>query len=356
MMVHLTIPWLVLQNTGSPVRAALGVAVELAAFAASCLLGAPLAERVGHRAIIVVSGLLSAGAVLAIPLLQLGFWPMLMALALFGLVRAPGQNTVMADLASVSGQLAMADEYGRHLCQVCGMVLAGVLIAEYGSSTALTVAATTIAVVMILVALLMPVLPNVTSGLSYGESLRQMVAVPGGSNPVTTTLVMLALGIGLVDVFVLLPVYANDVLHSPAALGLMAGTMAACILVGSALHDWLGPITSVGLFSVFILVGNARFGVLAIQPSLTLVLIAMAVAGLVAGPTEQEPSLSRYARIPPSVRALVIGAGTGKLSALGPLCLLLGGVAVASIGLTASLWVVAGLAVVLTFGSGLVDP
>ena len=43
MMIHLTIPWQVMQTTGSPVRAGLSVAVELAAFSVSCLLGTPLA-------------------------------------------------------------------------------------------------------------------------------------------------------------------------------------------------------------------------------------------------------------------------------------------------------------------------
>jgi hypothetical protein len=252
---------------------------------------------------------------------------------------------------------AVADEYGRHLFQAVGMVLAGVLIAEHGSSTALVVAGTVIATATILAAPLMPAYPQLTSGLSYAEALRQMVAVPVGRSRVTATLMPLALGIGLADAFLVIPVYANDVLHSPAALGLMAGCMAAGIMVGSALHDWLGPITSVGLFTVFILVGNARYGVLATQPGLTLVLVAMAIAGLVAGPTAEEPTLSRYARIPPSVRGLVIGAVAGKQSALGPPCLLLVGIAVAGIGLTASLWVLGGLTIVLTFSfSFLMEP
>jgi MFS family permease len=362
MMIQLTIPWQVMQTTGSPVLAGLSVAVELAAFSVSCLLGTPLAERVGYRATVALSGLLSAGAVLAIPLLHLGFGQMLMAVALFGLARAPGQNTVLAmtpDLAAGNGislhRMAIADEYGRQLFQAGGMVLAGVLIAGPGSSTALAVAGTVIAAVTILTAtilaaLLVPVHPKLTSGLSYTETLWQMVAVPVGRSRVTSMLMLLALGVGLADVFVLIPVYASDVLHSPTALGLMAGLMAVGLMVGSALHDWLGPITSVGLVAVFVLVGSARYGVLAIQPGLTLILVTMVIAGLVAGPTEQEPALSRYARIPPAVRTLAIGAATGKQTALGPPCLLLAGVAVAGIGLTASLWVLAGLTVVLTFG------
>lgn len=361
MMIHLAIPWQILQTTGSPVLAGLGVAVELAAFAASCVLGAPLAERVGYRLTVALSGLLSAGAVLAIPVLHLGSGQMLMAVALFGLARAPGQNVVLAmtpDVAVGSGmsfhRLAVADEYGRHLFQAGGIVLAGVLIAGPGSSAALAVAgaviaAATVLVASILAALLVQVHPRITSGLPYGEALRQMIAVPVGRSRVTSTMLLLSLGIGLADAFVLIPVYAHDVLHSPTALGLMAACLAVGIMVGSALHDWLGPITSVGLFSVFILVGNARFGVLALQPGLTVVLVAMVIAGLVAGPTAEEPTLSRYARIPPQVRAMVIGVSTGKTFALGPPCLLLAGVAIAGIGLTASLWLLAGLAVVLTF-------
>lgn len=367
MMIHLTIPWQVLRTTGSPVLAGLSLAVGLAAFSVSCLLGAPLGERVGYRATVAVSGLLSAGAVLAIPVLHLGFGPMLMALALFGLVRAPGHSAALAmttDLAAGSGislhHMAIVDEYGRHLCQAAGSVLAGVLIAAHGSSTALAVAGAVLAAAAILVTpilavLLRPVRPKMTSGLSYAEALRQMVALPVGRSPVASALMLLGLGIGLADVFVLLPVYANDVLDSPIALGLMAGSMAAGIMVGSALNDWLGPINSIGLFTVFILVGNARFGVLAIQPGLTLILVMMAIAGLMAGPTEQEPALSRYARIPPPLRPLVIGAAAGKQFALGPPCLLLGGIAVAGIGLTAALWVLGGLTVVLIFSSSLTE-
>lgn len=363
MMIHLTIPWQVLQTTGSPVRAGLGVAVELAAFSASCLLGAPLAERVGYRVTVIVSGLLSAGTVLAIPVLHLGFGQMLMAVALFGLARAPGQNTAQAmtaDMAAWPGtslhRTAVSDEYGRHLSQVSGMVLAGVLIATHDSATALAVAGAVIAAATVLAAPLLPAHPKVPSGLSYADAVRQMVALPVGRGPVTSTLMLLGLAIGTADIFVLIPVYANDVLHSPTALGLMTGFMAAGLMVGSALHDWLGPITSIGLFSVFILVGNARYGVLAVQPGLTVILVMMVIAGLVAGPTAEEPTLSRHARIPPQARVLVIGAAAGKQSALTPLCALLAGISIAGIGLTASLWVLAGLSVVLIFGLSLAEP
>jgi MFS family permease len=362
-MIHLTIPWHVLQTTGSPVRAGLAVAVELAAFAVSCLLGAPLAEYVGYRLTVIVSGLLSAGTVLAIPLLHLGFGQLLMAVALFGLVRAPGHGTALAmtaDMGASTGislhRTAVADEYGRHLSQVAGALLAGVLIAAHGTTTTLTAAGAVLAATSVLTAPLLPPHPKLPSGLSYPDALRQMVALPVGLGSVASTLMLLGLGIGVADAFVLIPLYANDVLHSPTALGLMAGLMAAGIMVGSALHDWLGPITSIGLFSVFILVGNARYGVLATEPGLALVLVAMVIAGLMAGPTAQEPALSRYAQVPPPARVLVIGAAAGKQSALGPPCALLAGVAVVGIGLTASLWVFAGLSIVLIFGASVAEP
>ena len=52
----------------------------------------------------------------------------------------------------------------------------------------------------------------------------------------------------------------------------------------------------------------------------------------------------------------MIGVAAGKQSALGPPCALLAGVAVVGIGLTASLWVFAGLSVVLIFGSSIAEP
>lgn len=95
MMTFLAIPWFVLETTGSSTQTGLVAAVELIAVVASSALGGPMVARFGARGASVLSDLLAALAVLAIPVLHLtvglALWQLVLLVAVLGISRAPGK-------------------------------------------------------------------------------------------------------------------------------------------------------------------------------------------------------------------------------------------------------------------------
>ncbi len=70
-MVAILVAWLVLDRTGSPAQAGLVGAVALAAAVPALVLGGPLIDRWGRRRVAAGADLVGAGAVAALPLLDL---------------------------------------------------------------------------------------------------------------------------------------------------------------------------------------------------------------------------------------------------------------------------------------------
>ncbi|HEX6359370.1 MFS transporter [Actinophytocola sp.] len=357
-MIFLAVPWHVLQTTGSPVRAGLAVAAELAGMAASSLLCAPILPRWGYRATVAGSGLVAAASIAAIPLWNLTFWPLLLAVLVHGIARAPEQTAMTVIAPDLPGpadvepdQAGRIDEYVRSGALAVGSVLAGVLIEAYQAPTTMMVGAVAIAAAAVLVGGIVrhdPVeLPvPVPYSLGLRSSLVMPVAGPGSS------VLAIAAGAGLaVETAalngVVLPVYAHDVLHSPLALGLIAGLFAAGIVVGSALHEFVHPVQSPRFALLLVFVNVSRLCVLALRPGLPVILVWTSVAGAAVGPTMETPTIVRYAQVSPPFRALLDGGTRGKLFAAAPVGAVLAGLAVVGIGLTATLWVIAGLMFVL---------
>jgi hypothetical protein len=81
----------------------------------------------------------------------------------------------------------------------------------------------------------------------YGLGLRPSLIVPVGGPGSPVLAVAAGAGVAVETAAlngVVLPAYAHDVLHSPVALGLIAGLFAAGITVGSALHEFVHPVRS----------------------------------------------------------------------------------------------------------------
>lgn len=372
-MVYVALPWYVLQTTGSAVRTAVVVAFELAGVAVSLMLSAPMVMRWGARTTAVLSSLAAAAVVVAIPVLHtssgLPFSQLLVLAALFGLSRGPGMLAAVAwapEVIVMAGvpldRAAALDERLSGLANVIGTVTAGVLAAFVGPLTTLTITAATFAVPGLLVGVLVPSVPGLTFaflGLSYADELRAMLQYLRNGDLSNGFLVVIALAaaIDFSIATVLLPVYANDVLHSVIALGLMGGTFAAGVLAGSLLYDRFGAWLRIGMGMglLFIIVTAARFGVLAVEPGLTVILVVMALAGLAAGPSMTPPRLVGLAQMPAPQRTLLYGAAQARTVAAGPVLALLVALAVAGFGLTATLWVVGALGLLITLSAAVVD-
>jgi MFS family permease len=91
--------------------------------------------------------------------------------------------------------------------------------------------------------------------------------------------------------------------------------------------------------------------VISTLPPLPIVLMALAVAGLAAGPLNPVIGAVEYERVPPRLRGRVFGAITAGAWAAIPLGTILGGIAVETLGVQTTLLVI-GLAYVAVTGYG----
>jgi predicted MFS family arabinose efflux permease len=228
-----------------------------------------------------------------------------------------------------------------------GAPLAGVLVALTGAPSVLLLDAATF---LVSAALMAALVPNLNGRVERGRSyLRELVSGFGHLRRdrligAIVVMVMVTNALDTASMAVLFPVYAKDVLHSSVALGLIGAGFGIGGAVGTALYSWLGhrlPNWATYTFA-FLLVGSPRYFVMAAEPGLPLILIVLLAAGVLGGAINPILSVVEYRRLPEDMRAKVLGVMTGGVLAVAPLGAVLGGVAVAALGLTATLLLVGG--------------
>jgi MFS family permease len=153
---------------------------------------------------------------------------------------------------------------------------------------------------------------------------------------------------------VLFPVWANRVMHSATALGLLGGAFSLGAVTGNVLTTWLGPRLPRRLVygAGFFLAGVPRFLATAFLTGLAPILGAVFVSGLGAGCINPILGAVQYERVPRQLQARVLGT-VGALAFAGiPFGGLIAGSAVTVIGIRAALIAAAlvyGLAALPTF-------
>lgn len=364
-MTLLAVPWFVLISTGSPARTGLVAGVEIAGVALSSVLAAPLLDRLGRRRCSVASDVIAAAAVATIPLaaatVGLPFWALLSLAALVGLVRAPGQTArstmvpILITLAGTSPERgASAYDGVNRAARMAGAPLAGVLIAWIGAANLLYVDAVTFLLSAALVRAFVPLIADESGERppGYVEMLRVGFGYVRRDRLIGAMVAMVFLT-NLLDVAafaVLMPVYANDVLHSSVALGLFGGAFGLGAVAGTAAYGAIGArLPRWSTYTVmFLIVGAPRYVLMAADPPLAVMLAFLAFAGLAAGAINPILSVVEYERIPDRLRPMVFGAITGGVMAGAPLGALLAGFGVEVFGLTATLLATGGLYLLAT--------
>ena len=102
---------------------------------------------------------------------------------------------------------------------------------------------------------------------------------------------------------VLLPVYANEVLDSVLALGLMAGAIGVTAFAGTLVFAWIGhraPRVAT-LVVGFTLGGPVRFFFLATMPGIGPAIVGFAICGIGIGPINPILGTLGYERVPPAL-------------------------------------------------------
>ncbi|MFC6080478.1 MFS transporter [Sphaerisporangium aureirubrum] len=345
-MSLVALPWLVLTTTGSPALTGLVAALETVPYVVAGMFGAPLVDRVGGRRASVVADLVSFVAMAAIPVLyHLGIW------VLAGLVVVVGAGRGVSDIAkrvllpaAVEGSglemaraTALYDGVARFGALVGGPV-AGVLIVWMGAPGVIFLDAASFALCALIIWVTVraggvaeerePYLTALGNGIRYLRRDRLMLAI-----------VVMMFAINLFDtaaLSVFIPVWAQQVVGSPVALGLCSGAFALGALAGNVgLVAFAHRMPRLTVLTVGFLIGGApRFLALALSDSVVFVTGVMFLAGLGLAAANPIISAVMYDRVPERLHARVFGVATGAAFAGMPVGSLLAGVSVVALGFT----------------------
>lgn len=362
------LPLVVLQTTGSALGAGtVAAASAVPAVLAGLLMGVVI-DRINRRTSSVVTDLVSAAAIAALPLVDLLSGLNLGWFILFGIIGSlgdvPGMTARDALLPAVvrsSGLsserlMGMREALGA-VAMVVGPAAAGTLMVAFGGSAVLWItAATSLAAAM--VTLLIPhrvgriVAAGGTAAVTTGNGWMQLLdgwrTLWGSRFLVATTVLSLTSVIVLTSLQgLILPVYFTLV-GQPGMLGFVLTALAAGTLVGGTTYAIAGRRGRRRGWFVAGLVGSALgFGIIAALPSVWVVLAGAFIMGLSSGLFGSLIGVLMIERIPEQMRGRIMGTQNAIMTAAAPVGIFIAGalteyagVNVAAIAL-AGVWLIA---------------
>ncbi|HYJ69116.1 MAG TPA: MFS transporter [Nocardioidaceae bacterium] len=357
----LAIPWLVLTTTGSATQTGLVAFAEMAPYVLAKALAGPYVDRVGARRICVAADLSSVVVVGAIPVLHmadaLDYGVLLGLVAVAGLLRGPSDGAKAAlvpdivDAAGVPTERATGLQSAvERFAGMTGSALAGLIIVAVGAANALLVDAASFAISAVLIAATAPRRVHHEAEDDDGTYVERLRS--GWDflrrDPVLVAIVTMVAITNLIDqayMGVLLPFWVHDSGHGAGTLALLFATWSAASTVGAIVAAWLGP--RLPRFSTyviaFIIAGAPRFIVLAIDAPLWLIVATGLAGGLASGFINPILGAVIYERIPRHLMGRVTALNTSLCWSLIPFGGIVGGFAIAALGLSPAL-VVLGMA------------
>jgi len=356
----IAIPWFVLSTTGSATQTGLVAAAEITPLVLFKALGGPLLDRAGPRRVTLVCDLLSALVVASIPLLHglgmLSFPTLLVLVAVAGALRGPGdagKAAMTPELARVAGwsleRVAGLAAAVERTSTMAGAALAGLLVATVGATNALYVDAASFLVAFAVFAVATtglgrPVPPEVgADATSYGTELRQGWQFLG-TEPVLIALCAMVAVTNLVDqayAAVLAPVWAKESGAGVAVLGTLFAVMSGASVLGAlAAARWGETLPRFRTYVIaFLVAGAPRYVVMALESPVWAVFAVTAVAGFASGFLNPILGAVILERIPAPLLGRVSSLNTAICWSLMPLGGILGGLAVAGLGVSPALLV-----------------
>jgi H+ antiporter protein len=349
-------PWLVLQRNGSALDASIvAMAGTLPLLAATLIAGAAV-DYLGRRRVAMISDVLSALSVAAVPLLALAFGlgvinvGVLAGLAALGAFFDPAgmtaRETMLPEAATRAGwTLDRANsvyEAVFNLSYIVGPGVGGLLIGTLGGINTMWVTASAFGLSIIATAMLRlegagkPDRAALPDGVWAGivEGLRFV-----WNNKVLRTLAFVdlaATGLYMPMESVLFPKYFTD-RSQPAQLGWVLMALSVGGLIGALGYALLSKYASrraVMLTAVLTL--GAAMTLIAFLPPLPLILVLCGVVGLVYGPIAPIYNYVMQTRAPQHLRGRVVGVMGSLAYAAGPLGLILAGPLADAAGLHAT--------------------
>lgn len=370
----LAIPWFVLETTGSASQTGFaGVATALP-MALSAIFGGPLIDRFGGRTMSIISDLVSAAAVAAIPILyqlDLLTYPLILILIFLGaMLDIPGvtaRRMLLPGFQKQAGlraeQMNTAFEVLGNISNMLGPAIAGVLIAWRGPIDLLWITTfgflASAAGVMFLAPQNVPD-PEPKQRQPYLEAIREGFTFIANTKVLLSMAIMFAVSNFISNGFtsVALPVLVFETWGTAARLGILFTALGIGQLLGALLYGALGH--RVRKHRRLILVAGFSTQPIWMSPfiwsdSLLVLLAAMFMIGFAAGPANPLAVTVRFEHIPKPLHGRVFATFSAITATITPLGIAASGIMIERLGLERGVQVIVAcyaiLALVLPFVS-----
>jgi MFS family permease len=362
-IVMITIPWLILEETGSPAFAGLVAAISALPGLLISPIGGWLVDHIGRRSVSIGADLLSAVAVVAFPIVALTSGlssSTILVIAVIGAIFDPAGYTarkaLLADVAKAS-EIKLDRLNGIHegfmgVSWILGPAIGAALISNVGAVNSFWVAGG----LFIFAALTIAFLRVGNLGKEARDLAEKMGEKSDRSLRVgfqilwrdkllrTLTIAILVIAaVYLPTETLVLPAYFEEQ-NNPAGLGIVISALAAGSTIGSFGYGWISARMSRKNLVRATLIGTAVSIVpMALLPPLPLFLLAAFLLGLSWGPFNPLETSLIQQRVPADQQGRVFGVQTAVFYAAPPLGMVLAGLSVESFGVSTTYIVLAAI-------------
>lgn len=348
----LIIPWLVLEETGSPAFAGLVAAISAIPGLIISPIGGWLVDYIGRRSVSIGADLLSSISVMAFPIaaLTIGLSNMtILLIAVIGGIFDPAgytaRKTLLVDVAKASkidlNRLNGIHEGFMGIGWILGPAVGAILISTVGAVNSFWVSAA-----LFIIAALAIVFVRVGN---LGKEARDLAEMKGEVvdsglrigfkvlwndkllRTITISILIIA-AVYLPTETVVLPTYFEE-LGNPTGLGIVISSLAAGSAIGSFGYGWISARLSRRALVRITLIGTAVSIVpMAFLPPLPLLIISAFFLGLSWGPFTPLITTLIQQRVPADQQGRVFGVQTAVFYAAPPLGMVVSGLSVESFG------------------------
>ena len=353
-IVMITIPWLILEETGSPAFAGLVAAISALPGLLISPIGGWLVDHIGRRTVSIGADLLSALAVVAFPIVALTSGlssTTILIIAVIGAIFDPAgytaRKTLLADVAKASDikldRLNGIHEGFMGVAWVFGPAVGASLISTVGAVNSFWVAGG----LFIFAALAIAFLRVGNLGKDARDLAEEMGEVSNKSilvgfqvlwndrllRTITISILIIA-AVYLPTETVVLSTYFED-LGQPASLGIVISALAAGSAIGSFGYGWISARLERKNLVRTTFIGVALSIVpMAFLPPLPILAVAGFFLGLFWGPFNPLMSTLIQQRVAADQQGRVFGVQTAVFYAAPPLGMVLAGLSVESYGVS----------------------
>jgi MFS family permease len=363
--VTIAIPWLVLQETGSPLAAGVVVGLSSVLGGVAAPIVGTVIDRIGRRVVSVASDVLSAISVAAIPIVALFteltfIWILMLAAlgAIFDPAGYTARKTLIVDVARAA-RMGLPKLNGIHeglftVGWTLGPVLAAGLIASIGAINVFWIPC-----VLFLIAALSVAFMRVSEAGEHDReepfwsSAGRGIRILWTDRPLraVTIAVMVLAAVYLPTESIVLPVHFQE-LELPIGLGIVITALAGGAMIGAFAYGWLATRLKPYALARLVLLGTmASIIPLALLPALPIMAVAAFILGLSWGPMTPLLNTIVQRRVPAEAQGRVFGAQMALFYAGPPLAMLITGAVVDALGVRIAYL---GIAIVLVLSCAVV--